>query len=41
MALKFKNAPENNNNVVYEYQPFKGGLPAMPIGTPVGMPTYS
>jgi hypothetical protein len=41
MALKFKNASENNNNVVYEYQPFKGGLPAMPIGTPVGMPTYS
>lgn len=43
MALKLKNSSDttNNNNVIYEYQPVKNGIPSLPLGCPVGMPTYS
>ena len=42
MALKLKNAPESNtNNVVYQYEPHKHGIPNAPAGMPVGMPTYT
>jgi hypothetical protein len=39
MALKIK---ENNiNNVVYQYNPIKTGIPNAPAALPIGMPTYS
>jgi hypothetical protein len=39
MALKIKE--NNNNNVVYQYDPVRMGLPHAPAALPIGMPTYS
>jgi hypothetical protein len=39
MALKIKET--NNNNVVYQYNPVRVGLPHAPAALPIGMPTYS
>jgi len=39
MALKIKE--NNNNNVVYQYNPIKTGIPNAPAAMPIGMPTYS
>jgi hypothetical protein len=38
MALKIK---ETSNNVVYQYNPIRVGVPHAPAGMPMGMPTYS
>ena len=39
MALKIKE--EIKNKIVFEYEPFKSGLPNTPANLPVGFPTYS
>lgn len=30
-----------NNKIVYQYNPFKAGIPNLPMGSPEGLPTYS
>jgi len=38
MALKIKN---NNNKIVYKYDPIVLGIPTLPVGAPVGLPVYT